>query len=446
MTLVHASRLDTSPPEYTVEAMLPDMGVGFGYGNSYTGKTMVLGIELCLAIANGVPFFGRESVYGSAAWCLGEGLPDAGVRIKARLIREAHDRQLQAAQIARKDGDAAAQEWLAALPTYSDDRMFVKTTAFQVPFIAANEPPEDLQQAARELGLIEDLRLVVLDTARRFSSLSLSNGTTSNRFMLGMSWLAAQLQCTVLAIAHPVSKGRGEVGLPGDTLFGASDFVWRFQSADDSTPDAPAAMIIAEKVKSGPLFDPIPYELERIKWRQPPTDPETGEDIQGAELLEVKSATVRQRESRQAPVSAMLLPGMTPRRTMRLPQAEPVPPSRPRRRTGILPDTSFRAVVAPAETAVPDPAAGALVAALISGACPESACAALPGASCNPGVRGSGVVMLDREPLIAAHVARMDERITAGTASLDAVLAQFPEGTAPALLAQRADELTGVQA
>jgi len=459
MTLLRADQLDTSPPEYVVEGMLPDFGVGFGYGGSYTGKSLTLGVELVLAIANGVPFFGHEAVQGSAAWCLGEGQADAGVRIKARLIREQHDRSVQAAEIARLQGQDAADAWLAALPPYTDDRMRIRTTAFQVPFTSQNEPSEELRKAADELGLIDDLRLIVLDTARRHSSLSLSNGTTSNRFMMGMSWLAAQLQCTVMAVGHPVAKGHGEVGLPGDTLFGSSDFVWRIQAGEDSTSEAPNAMIIAEKVKSGPLFPPLAYELERIQWRQPPTDPETGEDILGVPLVTVRSATVRQRADEQQLTAASLEPA--PARLRKpLPEAEPVPPSRPRRRTGIKPQPPFRAVhlapavpetppatvpvpvqaaspvaPVPAATPVPDPDTAeraALVAALISVPCPAGGCHAEPGASCAPGGSGIDYVRLGKMPLTVAHIDRIGVAVAKGKASLDDVLAQFDSTPEPA--------------
>jgi hypothetical protein len=432
MAVIHASSLDTSPPEYVVEGMLPDMGCGFGYGDSYTGKTLALAIELCLAIANGMPYFGHETIRGSAAWLIGEGLQDAGVRIKARLIREQYDRKQQAIAIARMRGDEAAEAWLESLPPYTDDRMFVRTSAFTVPFTAGTpgSPSEDLRQAARELGMIEDLRLIVLDTARRFTDLSLSNGTTGNRFMKGMAWLAAQLQCTVMAIGHPVSKGRGETGLPGDTLFGASDFVWRVQAGEDSTDEAPNAMIIGEKVKSGPLFAPVAYELERISWRQPPTDPETGEEIPG-ELIRVNSVTVRQRADDTAEADATA-PAAPARPARPLPEAEAVPPSRPRRRTGVLPKAGFRSVTPVPQGTGSDQSEdererAALITALISGTCPDYGCGKPPGISCNPGT-GEPYTVLALQPLVVVHNARVQERLTAGAADATDVRAQFDAG------------------
>jgi hypothetical protein len=417
MELIRAADLDTSPPTYVVKGMLPDLGCGFGYGDSYTGKSLTLGVELCLAIANGVPYFGHETVQGSAVWGLGEGLPDAGVRIKARLIRENADREARAAWIEMAEGKDAADAWLAAQPPYTDDRMFIRKSAFQVPFNSLNQPSEELRQAARELGLIRDLRLVVLDTARRHTSLSLSNGTSSNRFMLGLGWLAAQLQCTVMAIGHPVSKGRGETGLPGDTLFGASDFVWRIKAGPDSTDAAPNAVILAEKVKSGPLFPPIAYELEPIQWRQQPTDPETGREITGVAPVLVQSVTVRQREDEQAPADDSDLEPAITRSRPPLPQAEPVPSSRPRRRTGIRPQASLWD--APGQAAKDD-----MTTTLLSVPCP--ACPAPVGTGCQQTEDPDDRIMLSDKPLITVHLPRIETVIDAGVTTTDAVLAAFP--------------------
>lgn len=455
MDLIHASALDTSPPEYLVEGMLPDFGTGFIYGASYTGKSFVAGVKLCLAIANGTPYLGHRTVQGSAVWAIGEGLQDAGPRIRGALVDEHGLRHAQAAQIAQKQGQEAADEWLASLPPYADDRMYVYKKAFQVPFTASNDPTAELRRAAEELSLVEDLRLIVLDTARRFSSLSLSNGTSSNRFMMGMTWLAAQLRCTVAAIGHPVMKGRGETGLPGETLFGASDFVWRVQAGEDSTADEPNGLILAEKVKSGDLFKPIAYDLVPVAWKQPPTDPDTGEDIPGAPLLQVRTRAVRLRETEEQAAGLRNArpdlreeaqgeyPELRPRASRPVPLPEPVPPSRPRRRTGILPRRAFPAAI-PASAAAADgttgttPAAGSarerVTAAILAGTCPDCA-EGLAGYGCDPGERGSGLVVLGRRPLVTAHTARLDAAVTDGRADLGEVLTWFPDACEPVMMA-----------
>src|SRR5215469_17503359 len=113
MALVSAEDLDTSPPEYLVEGMIPFVGTGFIWGESRWGKSLLVNGELALAIANGTEFFGRQTVQGSVAVCLGEGLYDAGVRKQARLAREQADRFKMTAQLVQDYGsEERAKRWL----------------------------------------------------------------------------------------------------------------------------------------------------------------------------------------------------------------------------------------------------------------------------------------------------------------------------------------------
>src|SRR5215469_11898029 len=134
MALVSAEDLDTSPPEYLVEGMIPFVGTGFIWGESRWGKSLLVNGELALAVANGTEFFGRQTVQGSVAICLGEGLYDAGVRKQARLARELDDRIKVKEDLARNFGDAAAAEqWFAELPPYTDDNLYYMTEPFILP-------------------------------------------------------------------------------------------------------------------------------------------------------------------------------------------------------------------------------------------------------------------------------------------------------------------------
>jgi hypothetical protein len=454
MTLINADQLDTSPPDYLVDRMIPLIGAGFLYGPSYFAKSLVADQELGLAISNGTRFFGREVVQGNVVICLGEGQADAGVRKQGRLVREQQDRQARAAGIEAKRGPEAAAAWLASLPPYTDERLFVMPEAFAVPIGSGGEPTRALRQAANEIKQVaDDLMLVILDSAADFTGgLSLANDTSANRFMLGMKWLVKELDCFILAIAHPSDKSSGKTGLPGSRLFNSSDFVAGVQP-DLSTvlldPDAVSATIIAEKVKSGKLFDPISYMTEGISWYEPARDRETGELIPGAPPVLVTSATVRQRDDEQSSTGGLRLPGAQPRPGALLPPAVPIP-AKLRKRNGIRANAApFRAVspapapvqadtpdlagLATAAFASPDPEAAvraSLVTALISVTCP--ACHAEPGASCAPGGSGIDYVVLGKMPLVIAHVERIGVAVAQGMASLDDVLARFDGDKAPA--------------
>lgn len=421
--LINAEDLDTSPPRYAVDKLIPEVGVGFGYGPSYTGKSLVFGVELGLAIANGTPFFGHPVIQGSVIYCLGEGLGDAGVRKQARLIREQADRQARAAAIEAREGPEAAAAWLASLPPYTDERLFVQPYGFSVPVSPDMTPGRELRQMVTEMGQIPDLELVILDSAADFTGLSLANDTSAKRFMTGLKWMQSELDCCVFVIAHPSNKGREGQGLPGTRLFASSDFVYGIQPDPDSPDGVKTATITAEKVKSGPLPDAFAYVIEPAGWHEPARD-DTGE-LTGAEPVWTTSATVRLREDDQGG-GGLRLPGSKPRRKLALPPLEEVP-AKPRKRNGIRRNAGFR----------PDPAQESgererLAAAILSVPCSGIAgCEADPRRTCTP-VPGTDAPV----PLYgayAAHVERMTDAIVAGRAGLKEVTATFGDGrvTAP---------------
>jgi len=433
MPLINADDLDITPPDFLVEGLFPRVGVGFVYGPSYYGKSLVIGQELGLAVANGTPFLGRATIRGMVAYCLGEGLYDAGVRKQARLIREQHDRMARAAEIARRDGQAAADAWLAAQPPYTDVRLKFMTEAFAVPVSPQMEPTRALRRAATEMGQLPDLELVILDSAADFGGLSLANDTSANRFMLGMKWLSAQLDCLVIAIAHP-NGGRGNEPqrLPGSRLFASSDFVFGIEPDLESTDGSRSATVIAEKVKCGPLPDSFAYTIEPIGWHQPDTDPETGEPLPDAPPIWVTSATVRLRADDQASTGGLRLPGETDAAPPALPAAEPIP-QRPRKRNGIRQRPRHGQFTTGTEQEQDAAERAELTGTLLAAPCPD--CPATPGSSCDPmAENASPPVLIGKHPLVVVHAARMSAAVASGAVTGEDVLAQFKPGTVPAEL------------
>jgi hypothetical protein len=441
MTLIRAEQLDTSPVGQLVEGMTPDLGCGFLYGPSYLGKTLIALQELALAVANGTPFLGHGTTRGIVAYLFGEGLTDAGVRLKARRVREQYDRQQRAREIARAQGQPAAGEWLASLPPYTDANLLIMPRGFEVPFspqLALGAPPE-LRRAVTEIStgaaaLAEEagepdlaLGLVVLDAAADFTSLSLNNDTSANRFMHGLKWVSEKLDCFVLAIAHPAEKNAKTMSLPGTRLKNSSDWVARIEPDLEASADGtPSATIIAEKVKSGGLFDPVGYVIEKIQWKEP--DPETG----GMRL--VRSATIRARETPGLPdMRPDLRQAAQEQYPELLPQAEPVP-EKPRKRNGIKPRTACQLIrpAAPSDRSeqAPEPAAGpeSLDARLLSVTCPV--CQAGPGTSCTAGGSAVDYLVLGARPLVTCHIDRAGLAIVGGQVTEAEVLEAFKGTTA----------------
>jgi hypothetical protein len=288
LALVRADCLDTSAPDYLIEGIIPSVGIGFVWGPSRVGKSLLVNGEMALSVVNGVEFFGRATTQGSVVVCLGEGLYDAGVRKHARIAREHSDRMAIAEHIASDARDAGRGiEWLEMQPEYSDDGLFYMTEPFVLPLEANGEPSPSLRAAVGALQQIPDLKLVILDSLGDFTpSLSISNDASANRIIQGMKLLARELDCVVLAVAHPLRDGSRMLG--AGRLFNAADFVIRVQSDPARPGMLQEATVSCDKNKYGPMFKPFGYEIMPYSWHEP-------------DGTAVQSATVREREEPEPP-------------------------------------------------------------------------------------------------------------------------------------------------
>jgi AAA domain len=301
--LINAAGLDTRPPEEVVKGMVPRVGAGIAWGPSYWGKSLLLGGELALSVANGEPFLGREVIRGSVALCLGEGLYDAGVRKQARIIRQRRDNAAHAAALAEIEDDPdAGAEWLAGQPPYTDDRLFIETEAFPLPVGRDGGISPGMRQALDGLAQIPDLELVILDALPDFTGgASLSHDASASRIMLGMHAIVKELSCCVLAISHPTARGDKMIG--AQRLFNSADFVYQVQPVHGS-PGSGSPMVAAlacEKNKYGSPFAPVQYVIEPIEWDEPATD-EAGNRLDGEPDVTIRSATVRLHQPKSAKV------------------------------------------------------------------------------------------------------------------------------------------------
>jgi hypothetical protein len=295
MSLVSAEDLDTSPPEWLVDGVIPLVGAGFIWGKSRSGKSLLTNGELALAIVNGTDFFGREVAKGSVAVCLGEGLYDAGIRKQARLAREMNDRTRIAAHLAEARNDVrVGTQWIDDQPPYTDDNLYYMTEPFILPLENKGNPSQSLRAAADALKQIPDLQLVILDSFSDFTpSLSISNDASANRAIAGMKFLVRELDCAVIAVAHPVGDGSKMLG--AGRLFNAADFVIQVQPEETQGRSGPSgASVICEKNKYGRPFEPFGYYIEPCAWYEPYLD-DDGKPT-GEQAL-IRSATIRSANS-----------------------------------------------------------------------------------------------------------------------------------------------------
>lgn len=286
MGLITARQLDTSPPQWLVDGMLPLTGTGFLWGRRGIGKSLVADVELALAVANGTPFFGRPVEQGSVVVCLGEGLYDAGVRLQGRIQRHQRDEGPQ---------------------PYDSSRVLIETSPFPLA-LQRNTFGITIGEVAYEHALqrfrqIPDLGLLVIDPLARFTrGVSVTAASSAGRIADGINRLATELECAVLIVAHPTARGDRMLG---ERLEDSADFVIEVIDGDPLPGDPASATLIATKAKYGAAFDPVTYRLEPVSWEEPELD-DAGEPT--GQLLTVTTMTVRADEDDGMPELAEPLP------------------------------------------------------------------------------------------------------------------------------------------
>ena len=268
------------------------------------------------------------------------------------------------------------------------------------------------------------LRLVILDALENFAGqLSVSHRSSANRIIATMQWMAARLQCCVLAVAHPVHSPGGGLKMVGsDRLFAASDFVIRYAPDEVAAPGAlNTATISCQKSKDDVEFSSFGVELHPCKWDEPKLDadwnpvPVLGEDGRQAvnedgspawATEEVTSQTIRLIEQEARTATA------TPAR-----QAMPLPELRDNR-----PQSRVRPMLRPAPACAASPpesaAAGPdLTAQLLGPRCDE--CGRPGGMGCDITMPGGGLVPVSLDPVLAVHASRVMEAATRPGSVLD---------------------------
>lgn len=437
MPIINAADLDISAPEWLVEGMIPRTGIGFLYGPRTVGKSLVTNGELALAVANGTNFFGRKTTHGSVVTCYGEGTADAGIRLAARLARQNADNAAATATIRAQCGDEAAGAFAAALPAYTDERVFPLIGA---PFImhtnTEGEPTRSLVSAVNEMKQVPDLELVIIDTLSRFTGgLSISNDASASRCVLGLLYMARELNCCILVVCHPTEKGDKMLG--AGVLGNAADFIIRITPELTGQPGEPkSATIECEKVKQGEEFDPISYTIHGVIVDAPVM----GEDNQPTgETEPVKTATIRRRNDTSTG-GGLRLPTTEPNAPRIIQPARVLPaihdvPQR-HKRSGIRqqpapPTAPTKPMPSLAEVAGRD----ARVTALLTGDCPE--CGATAGQGCSVAGTSPYIRLTDEDPVIAVHIARAKAAIEAGHIDPDSLTAQTedPDGVLAPVLA-----------
>jgi AAA domain len=264
--LVNAARLDTNPISCIVEEMFPEVGSGFVHGPSSAGKSYAFVTNLALAVANGVPFFGHATKQGPVVIALGEGLQDAGIRIKAQL---AHHHETVAAryqEILDAGGQDAADAFATEQPAYTDHALIVETESFAMPF-ENGKASVGMQQFIAGLGDLAP-SLVIYDAMADFANgASIAHESGANKYIDGIKHLVTELNCFVLGIAHDNQDGKKMAG--NIRFFNAADVMLGIKRQGS---DSDVSSVIFEKVKYGSLGPAFAYAAQEKTWDEPETD------------------------------------------------------------------------------------------------------------------------------------------------------------------------------
>lgn len=265
--LVNANRLDTSPVPCVVDQLFPLVGLGWAHGPSYSGKSYAFGTKLALDVANGVPFFGHETIQGTVIFALGEGLQDAGIRIKAQLAHHAEEIAAQIGKIRDEEGDEAAEKFAADQAPYTDDALIVETEAFAMPFGPDDKPSVSMQQFIAQASSLDPV-LVIYDAVADFAGIaSITNDTSASKYVKGVKHLVSALNCFVLGIAHDTQKGDKMLG--AGRFFNAADVMLAIKRQGG---DSETSSVISEKIKYGSLGPAFSYTAVKKAWDEPEID------------------------------------------------------------------------------------------------------------------------------------------------------------------------------
>lgn len=253
--LIPASALRDRPqPEYLIEHVMAQTGIGQMVGPSYEGKSfMALGQSLC--ITNGRPWFGYQVKQpGPVIYCLMEGLFDFRDRIDA---------------------------WLAGNPGTTDDGLWL------LPEEELNlADPKSLGQLSRDIDALSiEPRLIVIDTqALATAGTDENSNSEMGVVMANLKQLAQGYGCFVLVVhhtGHDRSRARGASAQ---------------KAALDTEIQVVDAAVTITKVKSYRPSKPMPFVLEsqgNSVWAKPSVDHET---VLWALLMDAGERGVTKRE------------------------------------------------------------------------------------------------------------------------------------------------------
>lgn len=201
--LVSSDELDCSKMRYLADGILPEVGQGYVWGPPGSSKSLAFGVNLGLAVSNGVSWMGRATRKGAVVYALGEGLPGQGIRKQAQLAAHARDDTNAIAKMAMEHGDEAARELSASLPAYVGTGLKIMVEPWDMRLTAKGEISASMREAIDLMkAMDEPPALVICDAAGDFCGGSgLSSDSVANHFAAGLKALGGTPARTASASA-----------------------------------------------------------------------------------------------------------------------------------------------------------------------------------------------------------------------------------------------------
>tara|TARA_R110000737_G_scaffold67694_2_gene95701 strand:- start:2761 stop:3747 length:987 start_codon:yes stop_codon:yes gene_type:complete len=170
---IDLNELYTQPLEisWLIEDVIPNNSIGMVYGASGSGKSHII-LSMAAMIANGLPWFGKDTKKGSVLVMAGEGLSGISRRFKA--IEKEHNL------------------------TINKKNLFVSNRAIGVD---TNEGYKQVEEALK--GLDTPPQLIIIDTLSRHLMESEENSNDDMaRFINKLEDIRLQYECTIILVHH----------------------------------------------------------------------------------------------------------------------------------------------------------------------------------------------------------------------------------------------------
>jgi hypothetical protein len=253
MATVVASDLPSGIIPEVIDGVLPKTGVVIAWGESYSGKSAVAWWA-SLAVSSGIAWAGHKTKRGRVLYYASEGAAGMGNRNMAAIIDSV---KRVPAKTCKSSACFGGNCKCTEIWHLDDSNILFSDTKFSF------HNPKDVDRIIAYAQKVELLRIIVIDVFTGFTGGFSLEMPTPAAFMMGQAQrLATAAQCCVILLHHATKKGDTFRG--AQALYDLSDGFIHIQKPDRETGQPGA--IVCQKMKDGPEFEPVHYNLKKVYW------------------------------------------------------------------------------------------------------------------------------------------------------------------------------------